>query len=184
MSITEQVFKSLDESLNDIEKEVAEESRLAEAMQSGRYSSQALHNEIMPKRDEVHTRVKRMSYDALQKANNLISGYEKEVEASNQLNPEEITDDIKLLQAGIILKPRDIQGMLERNRENRTMLQIILRYAEEHKIDTGGTWYTGGRSELNEAKALKGVLQIYEKWITTKQAREMLYKFFNVSNYD
>ena len=68
--------------------------------------------------------------------------------------------------------------MLERNRENRTMLQMILRYAEKNGIDAGGAKHVGGEAELESAKRLEGLADIYRKWLTTNDAKIMLAKIF------
>ncbi len=61
------------------------------------------------------------------------------------------------------------------------MTQIVLRYAQEHNIDTGGTYYIGGKAEEDTARNLEAAVSYYRKWIDKAQAKHMLYKFFNVT---
>ena len=86
-----------------------------------------------------------------------------------------------MLQSGISLRPNDIQAILKRNRGNRTMLQLTLRYAEEHKIDTHGTFYVGGQQEKETADNLDEMLYYVAKYIDKPEAKEMIDKFFNMN---
>jgi hypothetical protein len=44
--------------------------------------------------------------------------------------------------------------MLKRNSENRTMTQLILRFADEHGIETGGTYYVGNTATINRVASI------------------------------
>ena len=82
-------------------------------------------------------------------------------------NDEEITIDLL-----------EIANILKRNAGNRTMTQIVLRYAKEHNIDTGGTYYIGGQQEEETARGLDTIISYYAKWIDKPNAKDMLTKFF------
>ena len=148
-------------------------------IKENRYSRQALEKEIYPQRDALRAEIRTKSEGAIKEAKGLIEKYRQDAEALNDLDPAEITDDIKLLQAGIPLLPRDIQAILKRNSSNRTMTQLALRYAEEHKIDTHGTFYIGGQQEKETADTLDGMLYYVEKYIDKPDAQTMIDKFFN-----
>lgn len=174
------VYNTLDNYTDEIGKTIAEQQKLEEKINSGRYSEQTLRNEVYPKRDELRHKINSMRDSALQAAKGIISQYRIDAAEKNNLDPAELTDDVKLLQAGIVLKPRDIQGMLKRNEDNRTMTQIILRYAEEHNIDTGKTYYVGGQQEEETARALDNIIHYYKNWIDKPNAKVMLNKFFQI----
>lgn len=178
-NITQTVFDSLEASANEI-NELAEERDTVEGLiKSGRFSQKALTEELYPKRDALRMKITAKSDEAIRKAQGLVDQYKKDSAKANTLNPDDLTDDIKLLQPGIILNKHDIQSMLERNAQNRTMSQIILRYAKEHDIDTGSAVYIGGQEEAAIARNLESVLYLYRKYLGTSQATEMLHKFFN-----
>lgn len=50
------------------------------------------------------------------------------------LNPAEITDDARLFSIGVTLTKDDIKGILDRNPNNRTMVQLCKKYSIEHGI--------------------------------------------------
>ena len=178
-NITQTVYNALEARTDEIAKVVTEREALTEKINSNRYTTEVLNREMYPKKEELTRKLRSMSYEALQEAKNLIEEYKAEVQKKNDLNPEEITDDIKLLQPGIVLTARDIIGIVERNKGNKTMEQIAIRYAQEHKIETG-LYYHGMAEEMQTAKNIEGLLIYYERWIDKPNAKEMLRKFFNV----
>lgn len=181
-SIILKVYDSLEKRTDEIRKLADERNKLDDKISSGRYSQETLTKDVRPKRDEIHKQILSASEDALNEAQKLIDEYRTAIAERKNLKPEEITDDIKLLQPGIVLLPRDVQGMLSRNENNSTMTQIILRYAEEHDIDTRGMIYNrnNGQEEERIAQALEAILRYYRKWIDKPNAKEMLAKFFNI----
>ena len=181
--ITNKVYNSLKESTAEIAGKCAEYDRLVEKAKSGRYSQEALTKEIYPKRDALKREIADDSARALEKATALVRDYQEEMRRADNLNPADITDDVKLFTAGIKLKARDIQGIIERNQGNATMLQIALRYAEENGVDMGSNrpLYIGHSQQIQGGENLIGVINIYGRWINTPRAAEMLDKFFNVT---
>ena len=179
-NITQTVYEMLDSRTDEIIGMANQINELDSKVKSGRYSQMTITNEFQPKMAELRSARDKACKSALDEARSLISEFRKDNAKVNQLNPAELTDDVKLLQPGIVLKPRDIEGMLERNADNRTMTQIILRYAEENKINTDKIYYYGGQEEEKTAKALDSILYYYKNWIDKPNAKEMLNKFFGV----
>lgn len=128
----------------------------------------------------MNQQIKAQSEKAIQAAKALVAKYRADAEKRNNLDPAELTDDVKLFQTGIPLLPRDIQAILERNSGNRTMTQLALRYAKEHGIETGGTNYTGGEAERQTANALDEIIRYYSRWIDKRNAKDVLRRFFNM----
>ena len=148
-------------------------------IKAGTYSDKALQSEIYPYRDKLRQAV-RSRYDAMMdSARKMVAEYRSSAERLNDLNPDDINDDIKLLQTGITLLPRDIEALLRRNSSNRTMSQLILRYAKEHGIETN-SMYTGTHDEMQRAKNLESTLHYYEKWVDKPNALDILNRFFGV----
>lgn len=154
---------------------------LEKKIESRDYSDEA-KNRFRNDAQELRRHINYVISDSLSGAKTLISDYLKEVERENRLDPKQITDDMKLMTPGVYLTEKDIEAMLERNAENRTMTQIILRYADEHKITpkTSFGLYVYGKEEREEADALKNTVQYYEHWMGGDKAEEMLNRFFNV----
>ena len=180
-NIVQTVYNTLSNHTEEIGKVVAERDKLEGEIKANRYTPVVLQEEIYPKRDELKRKIEIMCDTAFKDARGHIEQYRTDVADSNRLDPSQLTDDVKLLQPGIVLKPQDIQGMLKRNERNRTMIQVILRYAKENNIDAGGTFYVGGEAEEENARNLEGILHYYKKWIDKRNAKEMLNKFFHVT---
>ena len=180
-NIVKDVYTTLQKRAEEIGKAVAERDRLEEKIKSGRYSSQTLNAEVYPKRDALRQEIRSSSDNAIKEAKALIEQYRKDADALNDLDPAQITDDIKLLQPGIVLTSRDVKAIIERNKTNRTMTQIALRYAKQNNIDVGGTIYVGGEAERETADTLDGLLYYVAKYIDKPEAKEMIDKFFNMN---
>lgn len=179
-NIVQTVYDSLEAATTEIDKIRSEYAAIDAKIGAGRYSYDTLQKEIYPKRDELRMKIHNESDRAIASAKELVNQYRQDAAKLNNLNPADITDDIKLLQAGIPLLERDVLAILERNQGNRTMTQLVLRYAEEHGIDTK-TYYIGGQAEEETAKSLDDILFYYAKWIDKDNAHDMLRRFFNVT---
>ena len=179
-NIVQNVYDALKADTEDIGKIVVRRDELEDAIKSGKYTPQALRDEIYPERDNLRGQVAGKREAAINKAKGLVQQYRQEAADLDNLDPAELTDDVKLLQTGVALLPRDIQGILERNKGNRTMTQIVLRYAQEHNIDVGGLTYVGGQQEKQTADNLDTLIDYYSRWIDKRNAGEMLDKFFNL----
>ena len=179
-NITQAVYDSLKEATKEITPLAKELESVNAEIAGNRYTSETLQNELYPKRDELKKKINEKANAAIDAAKALVVQYRKELESINNLDPNELTDDIKLFQAGIPLREKDIRAILERNRENYTMVQLALRYASDHGIEIRGTYYTGGHEERATADNLDSTILYYTRWITQGNALPMLDKFFGV----
>lgn len=180
ISIFQTVYQSLEKSTNTISRSVAERERLETRIKSGRYTQQVIQQELTPQLEALKKQIAADSTKAMQAAKDLVVQYRADVEKLNCLNPAELNDDIKLLQAGIPLLPRDINAILERNVGNRTMQQLALRYAQDHGITVDSKFTIAGDEAQQTANALDQILQYYSRWIDKRNAKDVLRRFFNV----
>lgn len=179
-NIVQTVFNNLEAATTEINKTRTEYTALEAKIKEGRYSNQTLQKEIYPKRDELKRKIEGECARAIQAAHDSIATYRADAEALSDLDPSAITDDVKILQAGVTLTARDIQAIINRNPDNRTMIQIALRYAKEHGIDMKGTYYIGGQQEKETARNLDGIVDYYARWIDKENNLDMLNRFFNI----
>lgn len=179
-NIVQTVYDSLEAATTEIDKTRSEYAAIEKKIKEGRYSNQTLQKEIYPRRDALRGKIRTDSERAIKAAHDTIATYRADAEALSDLDPSAITDDVKILQAGVTLTARDIQAIINRNPDNRTMIQIALRYAKEHNIDMKGTYYIGGQQEKETANNLDGIVNYYAKWIDKENAHDMLRRFFNV----
>lgn len=179
-NINKTVYYYLKEANKEIAKLRKTYNENEEKIKSNRYTPQFKKEGLIPKREELRRKLQLACEDSIRDAKNLVAQYRKDAAELDNLNPADITDDIKLLSPGIKLLPRDIQGMLKRNEDNRTMVQIIMRYAKENNLDVGYNVYLGGEAERLTADALDTIINSYSRWIDTDNADSMLEKFFDI----
>ena len=182
MNITEQVYVTLSESTDEIAKDVAKYTKLQDESKSGKLTEKGIKEDLWPAMNDLRIKIRNDSEAAIRKAENMVAEYRKNAARLNDLDPELITNDIKLLQAGVPLLPRDLEAILERSKGNRTMTQLALRYAKQHDIDLTGIQgkYALRNEEEDTAKRLDGILQYYSRWINKGNAKTMLDKFFGI----
>ena len=178
-NIIQSVYNSLYEGTEGVSKDIADYNAVTADIDSGRFSEVAIREELFPKKTELKTKIEHDSAAVIKNAQALIDQYRADAAELNNLNPADITDDIKLLQSGVTLLPRDIQAILKRNEGNRTMTQMALRYAQEHNIETG-QYYVGVQQEEQTARKLEEILKYYEKYIGQPDADKVLNRFFGI----
>lgn len=181
-NIIETVYNHLDAKTDDIIGMGVQCKEIDKKINSGRYTQKTIDSELKPKLDELRRNQRKACDAALNEARELVEQYRFDAAEQDKLNPAELTDDVKLLQSGIYLKPRDIEGMLRRNEGNKTMTQIILRYAEENKIDTGNVHYRGAVEYEDTARGLEQIIYYYGRWIDKANSKQMLRKFFGIED--
>ncbi len=172
------VVDALKEATDNVQTLAKKRDEIDAEIKSGKYSRAGV-SELMDKAWSIKREIQAAKDSGFAAARAIIADYKAEIEREDQLNPADLTDDIKLLSMGVPLLKRDIMGLLERNAGNRTMTQIILRYAKEHDIDTGMIYH----NTADHARAVEqywNILPYYEKWMDTDRAYDMLNKFFGV----
>ena len=179
-NIVRTVYQTLKDGTERIGKSVAELNALEAEIRANRYSTQTMKNEIYPKCDSLRAKIRDGKADVIRAAKAHVAQYRQDVEKMNDLNPDELTSDLQLLQGGIPLTSRDILAIVERNKNNRTMLQIALRIAAERGIDVHGTFFIGGEAERENAKNLDALIDLYSERIGQDNAAELLDRFFNM----
>ena len=182
MDVVNEVYSGLKEATTEVQKIVAEQNDLEKRVKAGRYSAETVQNEIKPRIDDLKQRILSMKEKTFADAKALVDGYRNEIDEQNNLDPKEINDDIKLLQTGIPLTVRDVEAILKRNENNRTMSQLAIRFAAQHDLKIENSYRF--EREQNEAKAvadaLDQALTYFPNWIATDKAFDMLDKFFGI----
>lgn len=144
-------------------REVRKKIRELENMNaSGEYSDK----KIMENRDrirEMEREIAVLNSSGKSTIENLCNEYASELYEDDSLKGAEMTPDANLLTSGISLTKKDLESMLGRNKGNRTMLQLVLRYANDHKIDMGLT-YVGNSKIIETLKAIPYTAEVAMKW--------------------
>lgn len=177
-NVMQTVINELTNRADEIAKLRGEVARLDETIKSGRASQQVIERELQPARTDARIQITRCKEAALRTVAGIVNQHIKELENADTVKPDELNDDLKVLNSGISLTKRDLQVMLERNSDNRTMSRMILQWAREHGIDTG-TAYVGNEQAIENARNINSAASLYvNHWIDSDKAHEMVQKMF------
>ena len=178
-NIAGMVYESLSAATDSIAKTMEQSAAITAEIRSGKYSREELEKTYYPKSTELTLKIRHDAEAAIRDAHRLVAEYRAECEAKNVLDASMINDDAKLLQAGVNLTEKDIDDLLERNTDNRTMTEIIKRYAKEHKIRISGRHIDRLQEENRMCDNVDFVISMYQRWIRHPKGKEMLDKFFS-----
>ena len=136
---------------------------IREKIESGKYSNGYVRTELIPQKDILKRQMEDVRYKTNTEVQRICAEYTDELRAQDDLDPSLLTDDVKLLKAGVKLTKRDITAMLNRNAGNHTMTQVILRYCKENDIDAG-VHYTGNRPIIDNVAMVPYTVETALKW--------------------
>lgn len=143
----------------------SEIAEIDEKLQSGLYVVSVMER-LKAAKPEKEKEIDEIKKQTIKAAGDIVDKYIEECQAADAINPDDITDDVKILNLPTTASRNDLISILKRNENNSTMQQLVLRYAEEHGIDLDGLQYTGHSDEIEGAIALKGSFQPYFfRWI-------------------
>lgn len=174
----DEIYKTLLDGAREIAAKVEKVDTLSAEIESGVFSDKIIRakmDEAQVMRREIDEDVERVN----QAAKRHIDEYISQIRRDNDLRGEDLTDDIKLLNCGVKLTEYDILPILQRNRDNRTMVRLICRYCAERNIPTGGFVFDDGAVEIRDAESTKYTVDLFcRNWIRKTNSEEMLRKFF------
>ncbi len=143
--MTKKEFFEEIKSIVDTKRELCEMARqelrvLEEKKRSGDYSDK----HIWEVTDPAIAKAKKEIDDHKASAKDLVRSMAEKVKRSNHerdlLRGEDLTDDARLLQGDLPLTADDVQGIIDRNAGNRTMLLLAHRYAEQKGLQVHSTY--------------------------------------------
>ena len=104
---------------------------------SGNYSGDKLH-ELITDRNRTRISIEDERKNQLNDIQALCDEISEKLRKEDDLNPNAVVSaELELLRDMSILNPRDLKAMIERNKDNSTMTQLILRHCQKNNIDIG-----------------------------------------------
>lgn len=164
-----QVKQKVEDTLKTLQDLTKEVSKIDSQMKSGRYVDSYIKETLLPQKRSLERQIADTRLKANMEIKDFCDEYIEELKSEDNLDPSKLTEDINLLKPGIKLKERDIKAMLERNADNHTMTQIILRYCEENGIDSGVVNFNGNQGIINNVSVIPTTVETSLKW-SDKQA--------------
>lgn len=178
-NLSELVYDALKTSTEKMEDQKNAVADLEERANSGRYSTAAI-KDFNEQIANLRRDIRKAADAAIIEARHIVDEFEAAARREMCLKPEDLTDEVKLFNAGVTLTEDDLQAMLDRVGDNTTMRILIHRYAKDHGIDLPQYGFPEFTAKLDAAKNVRGVIGYFDRWISENNARTMLDKFFNV----
>ncbi len=158
--------KIVDEGYTECQSTLREYNKLKKEREEGHYSYEYLQSEILPKMDKLKQKISSIQDKVRSESKRITEAEKAGLKRADRLNPSELTDDVKLLQGNLILEEADIEGILERSTNNRTMTQLALRYAKEHEMKING-YYNKASYSSDRLDEINDAVSIIVKWFDT-----------------
>lgn len=167
------LHKAVKDGVSRIVKARNELAKTMEEMKNDMYSREYIENTLEPRRREAVRKIEQESDKAKEAAYALLDEYIIQLEDEDALNGADINDDLKLLTCGMKLSKKDLLDMVKRNENNRTMTQMIIRYAEDNGVDIGIV-YRGNKGLIETVKQLKANVDYAIKWTEYPKVNDMV----------
>lgn len=161
----QEFYKKVTDSVQETRRKIREASADVRDLEASRknYTAEYVNGTLNPKIKALQKKMQAMRDEGKRTVSEMCDTYRKELMEQDQLDPEKITADINLLNAGISLNADDLKTMIARNSGNRTMQQLILRYAADHKIETG-LQYNGNSGLIAMLGSVPYAAEVSLKW--------------------
>ena len=124
----------VDEAIGDIRELEAEKQKLENEMKSSKFQQSYIKKEMLPMIEGKKRDIEARKAAANKQIKALADDYVNELNEANELRGEDLTDDAKLLTAGVKLTGSELEKIFDRYGDNPTMQQIVYRYADEHDV--------------------------------------------------
>ena len=164
----------VDQGYMDYQKKMKEYEKLRANRENGKYSYEYLTTTIIPKMNLLKREMDDIQYHVNVFVRSITEMRKESLKDFDRIRPEELTEDVKLLQGGLILEERDVQGIIDRNPGNRSMVQLALRYAEQHGMRIKAD-YASAQSMKQSYDAISGSVATVVKWYDSPKDYQRIY---------
>lgn len=155
------IVNSAIEDLTDFDEK---EKEIENRIKSKRYTAQIIKKELEPKLSDIRKNRETRREDAISEVRTKTNEYIAELRKADQLNPSNITDDIKLLQTGIALSADDLAMLFDRNAGNSTMQKLITDYAKQHGRDIQRYYRPAHADLIANIESIPEIMKVVIKW--------------------
>ena len=138
-----------------------------------KYSQDYIRGTVKPDIHKINEEIDSLRTEGVEVITVMCEEYKKQLLSEDALKGAEITEDAKLFSSGITLTKEDLDAMLERNKGNRTMVQLVCRFAEEHDIQLNAR-YVGNTETISLISALPKTTEVILKHNGDKMVYENL----------
>lgn len=158
------IRKAASEAIEDINKLDEQAQAITDKINSKRYTVQAISTELKPELEKIRRQKEERREQGFSTICTKTAEYVKELHKANQLNPDDITDDIKLLQAGVALSADDLTALFDRNTGNNTMQKLISDFAKQHNRDIQRCYRPANIDFIRGVESIPETMKVVLKW--------------------
>lgn len=155
--------KAINDTITELKDVDADIQVLEKRRNSGNYTSKHIAEVIDPVLQKLKQKLDDTKNTGLANVNRICQEYTQELEDEDALDGSKLTPDVNLLNTGVRMGKKDLDAMLKRNQGNKTMEQIILRYADDHRIQMDVV-YKGNADTIANIKAIPTSAEVTFKW--------------------
>ena len=147
--------------MKEVNEAQAEIEKLEKEVNSGMYSDKTV-SEKRSRISSLKWKMRTLPEDIRVSVQRMSTDFISELDANDTIKYKELTDDAKLLTMGLPLNEKDLKQILERNENNRTMIKLVLRYADAHDIHLP-VQYNPAASEIGSPNELAYAAEVCVK---------------------
>ena len=141
-----------------------QEKEIEDKIKSNKYSQNTVQNELRPELTNIRRNREAKRESGVSAVRSKVNEYIEELRKADQLNPDNLTDDIKLLQSGVALSADDLTMLFDRNAGNSTMQKLITDFAKQHNRDIQRHYIPANVDLIKSVECIPEVSRIVIKW--------------------
>lgn len=169
------ITKQIRDGVTKITDLTTKRNTLDKMIKSGNFAGQKLHElnkEFTATRVEISDERKHQ----LDKVKAMCSEFAEVLRQEDDIDPKDVDQvDLELLKNIDLLTDRDLKAMLDRNSDNRTMLQMILRVSKQHGRSLG-IEYAGNENLIQNVSILPSIAKTILRYDTWEGGAGHVYK--------
>lgn len=148
------------------------------------FSKDYIETDIKPQYSNAKKELKMRGEIALASIRDLSEKYIAELKEEDTLKGELLTDDVKLLNMGIVLSSEDLEMLFDRNEGNSTMQKVIVEYASQNDVKISRQYIPSNAVLIENVKAVPEIANNVIKWFDkTELYNEVIGEGSNMYNY-
>lgn len=155
------IVNSTIEDLTEFDKQ---EKNIEDKIRSNRYTAKAVQNELRPELSNIKKNRETRREDGVSAVRTRTDEYIAKLQKADELNPDNLTDDIKLLQSGVALSAEDLTVLFDRNAGNSTMQKLIADFAKQHNRDIQRYYRPTHADLIKSIDSIPEIIRVVVKW--------------------
>ena len=162
----EGITQQIKAGINAIADLTKEKNQLDKMIKSGNYAGEKLH-ELNEEFTKVKMDINREKEERERTVTQMCAEFAEALRSEDDLHPSDIvSSDLELLKHMNLLTDRDLKAMIDRNKNNRTMTQLIIRKCRQHdnRDLQLGIEYVGNNNKIRNVNMIPGLCKTVLKY--------------------